>query len=100
MTSGRDRPEANAGHPAANGSVAVDAADLVARPRCPITSNLGTLVLHGMQRALVHYTDPVSGLLFPPALLDEGWSVLAVAGLAVLPVADATISIAEPLIKS
>lgn len=66
VTSGRDRPEANAGHPAANGSVAVDAADLVARP--PITSNLGTLMLHGMQRVLVHFTDPVLGLLFSAAL--------------------------------
>ena len=89
MTSGRDRPEANAGHPAANGSVAVDAADLVARP--PITSNLGTLVLHGMQRVLVHFTDPVLGLLFSAALSP---------GLAFLAVAEGAISIAETLVKS
>ena len=89
MTSGRDRPEANAGHPAANGSVAVDAADLVARP--PITSNLGTLVLHGMQRVLVHFTDPVLGLLFSAAR-RRGWAFLAVA--------EGAISIAETLVKS
>ena len=89
MTSGRNRPEANAGHPAANGSVAVDAADLVARP--PITSNLGTLVLHGMQRVLVHFTDPVLGLLFSAALSP---------GLAFLAVAEGAISIAETLVKS
>ena len=91
MTSGRDRPEANAGHPAANGSVAVDAADLVARPRCPITSNLGTLVLHAMQRVLVHFTDPVLGLLFSAAR-RRGWAFLAVA--------EGAISIAETLVKS
>jgi hypothetical protein len=89
VTSGRDRPEANAGHPAANGSVAVDAADLVARP--PITSNLGTLVLHGMQRVLVHFTDPVLGLLFSAAPSP---------GLAFLAVAEGAISIAETLVKS
>ena len=91
MTSGRDRPEANAGHPAANGSVAVDAADLVARPRCPITSNLGTLVLHGMQWVLVHFTDPVLGLLFSAALSP---------GLGVPRRRGGAISIAETLVKS
>ena len=89
MTSGRDRPEAHADHPAANGSVAVDAADLVARP--PITSNLGTLVLHGMQRVLVHFTDPVLGLF--SAALSPGLGVPCGRG-------GAAISIAEALIKS
>jgi hypothetical protein len=62
----RDRPEANAGHPAANGDVAVDAVDLVARaPRCSMTSNLRTLALDGARPVLVHNTDSFQALLFP-----------------------------------
>jgi hypothetical protein len=72
----RDRSDADAGNPAANGTVVVDAADLVARPslfdykqppgaRAPWDA-AGSRPLYGS----------VSGRLFLAAL-ERGWSVRA-----------------------